>query len=164
MAMCSADAEGLVMAGRDAGACPLSPTAIVSLDPESELVERDAVRDLVEPRTGVLGLLQRVVVAVRLDERVLGQVRRELRVADHAQQVRVDLAVVAAEQLLDERAGGRLVPAAHDTPGGADRGVVRDEVECHEFPWRTTTDWAWAGSGNRSRTLRKPKTPRGRRV
>ena len=46
----------------------------------AEVVEGDPVGDLVQPRAGVLGLLERVVGAVCLHERVLGQVRRELGV------------------------------------------------------------------------------------
>ena len=63
--------------------------------------------DLVEPGACVLGLLERVVVLVRLDERVLGQVRGELRFTEHAQEVGVDLAVVLGEERLDE---GRRPP------------------------------------------------------
>ena len=68
----------------------------------ADLVERDAVRDLVEPGAGVLGLLERLVVLVRLDERVLGQVRGQLGLTEHPQQVGVDLAVVLGEERLDE--------------------------------------------------------------
>ena len=50
----------------------------------AEVVERDAMGDLVQPRAGVLGLLERVVGLVGLDERVLGEVRGELGVAEHA--------------------------------------------------------------------------------
>ena len=80
----------------------------------SEVVQRDAVGDLVEPCPRVLGLLQRVVGTVGLDERVLREVRGQLRVPEHAQQVRVDLALVLREQVLDE--AERLVaipPGAH---------------------------------------------------
>ena len=77
----------------------------------AEVVERDPVGDLVQPRAGVLGLLERVVGAVGLHERVLGQVRGELGVPEHAQQVRVDLVLVLREQLLDEAVGLVAIPA-----------------------------------------------------
>ncbi len=57
--------------------------------------------DLVEPGPRMSGILQAVERAVGLHERVLGQVRRELGLADHPCQVGVDLGVVAAEQHLD---------------------------------------------------------------
>ena len=72
----------------------------------AEFVERDAVRDLVQPGPGVSGILQRLVGAVGLDECVLGEVGGQLRIAQHPGQVRVDLGVVAREELLDE--GPRL--------------------------------------------------------
>ena len=94
----------------------------------AEVVERDAVGDLVQPRAGVLGLLERVVRAVRLDERVLRQVRGEIRVAQHAQQVRVDLVLVLREQLLDEAVRLVAVPAgAHGEPHG--QGASLFELE-----------------------------------
>ena len=68
----------------------------------AEVVERDAVGDLVQPRAGVLGLLEGVVGLVGLHERVLGEVRGELRVTQHAHEVGVDLVLVLGEQLLDE--------------------------------------------------------------
>ena len=61
----------------------------------ADLVERDAVGDLVQPRPRVLRLLEGVVVLVRLDERVLGHVGGDLRVAHHPQEVGVDLAAGA---------------------------------------------------------------------
>ena len=107
----------------------------------ADLVERDAVGDLVQPRAGVLGLLERVVVLVRLDERVLGQVGGELGVAHHAQEVGVDLAVVLGEQRLDERRGLVVVPrAAHRRRLAAERREaaewtregLRGRVDDHE--------------------------------
>ena len=93
----------------------------------ADVVERDAMGDLVEPGPGVLGLLEGVVRAVGLDERVLGQVGGELRVADHPDQVGVDLAVVLGEQLLDEEAGTVVVPGtAHRRT--AEYGPGRAEV------------------------------------
>ena len=74
----------------------------------ADLVEGDAVGDLVQPRPRVLRLLQRLVVLVRLDERVLGHVGGDLGVAHHPQEVGVDLALVLGEQRLDEARG--LVP------------------------------------------------------
>ena len=55
--------------------------------------------DLVQPG------LERAPGPVDPDERVLGQVGGELRIAEHPDQVRVDLAVVLLEELLDERVG-----------------------------------------------------------
>ena len=70
--------------------------------------------DLVEPGAGVLVLLERGVRLVRLDECVLGEVGRPFGVAEHPQQVGVDLAVVLGEQDLDEGSGRVVVPrAAH---------------------------------------------------
>ena len=77
--------------------------------------------DLVQPRPGVGRILERVVGAVGLDEGVLGQVRRELGVAQHPDQVGVDLAVMLLEELLDEDVGAdvRRGRARHgDAPSG----------------------------------------------
>ena len=85
----------------------------------AEVVEGDPVGDLVQPRPRVLGLLERVVGLVGLDEGVLREVRGELGVAEHAHQVRVDLVLVPSEQLLDEAVCLVAVPrAAHGTPEG----------------------------------------------
>ena len=82
--------------------------------------------DLVQPGPGVLGLLERVVVLVGLDERVLGQVGGELRVAQHPQEVGVDLAFVLREQRLDERARPRRGPTCRssDATRGSRGGVA----------------------------------------
>ena len=85
--------------------------------------------DLVEPRPGVLALLEGVVGTVGLDEGVLGQVGGELGVAEHPEQVRVDLAVVLREERLDEGPGGVVVPrAAHDRAAG--RALERAVRDC----------------------------------
>ena len=89
------------------------------------------MRDLVEPRPRVLGLLEGVVVSIRLDERVLREVGGELGVAKHPDQVGVDLGVVRREQVFDET--GSLIPlpgAAHgrdptESPGPPDLIVER---------------------------------------
>ena len=93
----------------------------------ADLVERDPMGDLVEPGAGVLGLLERLVVLVGLDERVLGQVGGELRLAQHPQQVGVDLAVVLGEQRLDEDAGLVVIPhAAHRAGSRSGRGATAE--------------------------------------
>ena len=86
----------------------------------ADVVQGDAMRDLIEPGSRVLRFLQGVVTAVGLDERVLGQISREVAVTDHAQQVSEDLRVVEREQLLDSRSDrGVLHPVAHGA-GAAD--------------------------------------------
>ena len=96
--------------------------------PAAEIVERDAVGDLVQPGTRVLGLLERVVGAVGLHERVLREVRGEIGVAEHAQEVRVDLVLVLGEQLLDEGVRVVAVPAgAHGEAHGQGSALVQLE-------------------------------------
>src|SRR4029079_19070712 len=92
----------------------------------ADVVERDAMGDLVEPGPRVLGLLEHVVVAIGLDEGVLRQVRGELGVAEHPDQVRVDLAVMRREELLDEARGGVLLPRAGH--GGSPTKPAADAV------------------------------------
>jgi len=81
--------------------------------------------------SGVLGLLEDVVVAVRLDERVLGEIGGQLGVAQHPDQVGVDLVVMRREELLDEACGGILLPGARharsptEPPAEADPAVER---------------------------------------
>ena len=127
--------------------------------------------DLVEPGARVLGLLQRVVVLVRLDEGVLGQVGGELRVAQHAHQVRVDLAVVLGEQRLDERAprcprDPRI--AAHrtadrsPTSDGLAEGIARsasDGIVDHRSPCGMVSE-ARSMGGARSSAQRRGAWPR----
>ena len=95
----------------------------------ADLVERDAVGDLVQPRPRVLGLLERVVVLVRLDERVLGHVGGDLGVAHHAHEVRVDLVLVRREQRLHEAVGLVVIPGRRSWAAPARRqragGAVR---------------------------------------
>src|SRR5690349_25136653 len=85
--------------------------------------------DLVQPGASVLGLLERLVVLVGLDERVLREVGRELWLAEHAQQVGVDLAVVLREEGLDESPGLVVVPGlahrAHHWRGPAAEGIAK---------------------------------------
>ncbi len=92
--------------------------------PPADLIERDPVGDLVQPGAGVLGLLEGLVVPVGLDERVLGQVGGELGLAEHPEEIGVDLAVMLGEQGLDEGPGLVVVPQlAHRAgpgPGQAD--------------------------------------------
>ena len=96
--------------------------------PAAEMVERDAVGDLVQPGTRVLGLLERVVGAIGLHERVLREVRGEVGVAEHAQEVGVDLVLVLGEQLLDEGVGVVAVPAgAHGEAHGQGSALVQLE-------------------------------------
>jgi len=122
-----------VLRGRGGAAMLAGPRHEPNDLPAPDLVERDAMGDLVEPGPRVLGLLERVVVAVGLDERILGEVGRELSVADHPQEIGVDLAVVTAEELLDEPAGGGLVPAAHDLAPSEDADRA-GEIQCHPCP------------------------------
>src|ERR1035437_120821 len=72
--------------------------------PAADLVERDPVGDLVEPGACLGGILQAGVPAIGPDEGVLGEVRGELRIAQHPDQVRVDLPVMAREEPFDEGA------------------------------------------------------------
>ena len=77
-------------------------------------IQRDPVRDLVQPGPRMRRILERFVGAVGLDERVLREVRSELRVAEHPGQVREDLGVMAREEFLDEVAGrGPLAVLGH---------------------------------------------------
>ena len=113
----------------------------------ADLVEGDAVGDLVQPGPGVLRLLERVVVPVGLDERVLGQVGGELRVAQHPEQVGVDLAVVLGEQR------PRRTPAASSLVPGAAHGAARARarparaIAAVERARRSTTSGAPCGMG-----------------
>ena len=102
--------------------------------PATDLVERDAMGDLIQPGPRVLRLLERVVVAVGLDERVLGQVRGELGVTDPPEQVDVDLAVMLGEERLDEARGVILVPGlAHGA--GHRSGSPAEPHEAAEDGW-----------------------------
>jgi hypothetical protein len=109
----------------------------------ADLVERDAMGDLVEPRTGVFGLLECVVVAVRLDERVLRQVRCKLRVSHHPEQVHVDLGMVLGEQRFDERRGLVLVPRlVHRTPHrGARRNGAAEDADDRWVAGHAGSEW-----------------------
>ena len=99
----------------------------------ADLVEGDAVGDLVEPGACVLGLLERVVVLVGLDEGVLGQVGGQFRLAQHPQQIGVDLAVVLGEQRLDEDPGFLVVPhPAHGGSSWSERGACRGFAKVSE--------------------------------
>ena len=70
----------------------------------AHLVEHHAVGNLVQPGAGLAAILERVLGPVRLDEGVLREVGRQIRIAHHPEDVRVDLAVVERKQLLDEGA------------------------------------------------------------
>ena len=83
--------------------------------------------DLVQPGARVLRLLERVVVLVGLDERVLGQVGGKLRLTQHPQEIRVDLVVMLVEQRLDEEPGFLVVPhAAHRAATCSEDGRVAE--------------------------------------
>ena len=127
----------------------------------ADLVEGHAVGDLVEPGAGVLRLLERLVVLVGLDEGVLGQVRGELGLAEHAQEVGVDLAVVLGEQGLDEDPGFLVIPhAAHGADPGSERGAARmvreDQRERGRRPQVLRAGWI-TKRGHWAARARRPK-------
>ena len=141
----------------------------------ADLVERHAMGDLVEPGAGVLGLLERLVVPVGLDERVLGQVGGQLGLAKHPQQVGVDLAVVPAEERLDEDGGLVAIPdVAHGdtsrTVDGAAEGfakVSEGQIGDHKYSERVlVTEHAHEGTARARRPnddgTRRRVTPDGR--
>ena len=112
----------------------------------TDLVERDAVGDLVQPRARVLGLLERVVVLVRLDERVLGEVGGQLGLAEHAQQVGVDLVVMFRKERLDEGPRLLVVPrAAHRPDTRSGRGMASEGA----------AGWGKSGIGDHRFSVRK---------
>jgi hypothetical protein len=126
------------------------------------------MRDLVEPRSGVLRLLQRVVVLVGLDERVLGQIRGEFRFAEHADEIGIDLVVMLGEERLDEYAGLLMIPCTtHDAHtrsegcGAAERAAKASEcgIGDHRFSGRDIA----GNAANRGHALNGPKTT-GKRV
>jgi len=126
----------------------------------ADVVEGDTMGDLVQPGPRVLGLLERVVIAVGLDERVLGEIRGELRVAKHPDQVRVDLAVMGGEQVLDEPGGGILLPgAAHGRSPTEDTADADSVVERADHATSVSRPDGIGASGGR-RALRGPETRR----
>jgi len=97
--------------------------------PAADLVQGNPVGDLVQPCAGPGGVLQAGVRAVRPDEGILGEVSGELRIAEHPDEIRIDLAVVAREQTFHEgarrdRVGGQHVDGIV-SDGARTSGAVR---------------------------------------
>ena len=89
--------------------------------------------DLVQPGSRVLRLLEGVVVLVGLDEGVLGEVRGELRLAQHPEEIGVDLAVMLGEQDLDEDARFLVIPhPAHGAVSRSEHGATEHVAKVDE--------------------------------
>jgi len=114
--------HGDVLGGRHGSAGLAGPWEEADDLAPAQLVERDAVSDLVQPRPSVLRLFERVICAIGLDEGVLGEIGRQLRIAQHPDEIGVDLAVMPGEQLLDEGPSRVAIPhAAHSWRTAGDR-------------------------------------------
>ena len=123
--------------------------------------------DLVQPRSGVLGLLERRVVLVCLDERVLRHIGGDFRVAHHPQQVRVDLALVLAEDGLDEDRRLVAIPdAAHGASSVSPEGVRTAvwDAQVDGLGFEDHEDSVGAGCRARLQWVRTPVSPETRHL
>ena len=76
----------------------------------TNVVERHAMGDLVEPCPRIFVLLKRVIRLVGLDEGVLSKIRGEFRISKHAHEVREDLALMSGEERLNKCSRRSAVP------------------------------------------------------